>query len=95
MAWYVLLRPLRPELDGQDPFQICGRLCQTRKPPTLVTKDLSLKIILIFPQKIVLVNLTVRGQFDRTRSICPYSLLIARSKYIRWMRRQLNNVAAT
>jgi hypothetical protein len=21
---YVLLRPLRPELDGQDPFQICG-----------------------------------------------------------------------
>jgi hypothetical protein len=22
MVWYVLLRPLRPELDGQDPFQI-------------------------------------------------------------------------
>jgi hypothetical protein len=27
----VLLRPLRPELDGQDPFQISGLLCQTRK----------------------------------------------------------------
>jgi hypothetical protein len=36
MAWYVLLRPLRPELDGQDPFQICGRLSQTRKTLTLV-----------------------------------------------------------
>jgi hypothetical protein len=24
-----------PELDGQYPFQICGRLCQTRKTPTL------------------------------------------------------------
>jgi hypothetical protein len=24
-----------PELDGQDPFQ-SGRLCQTRKTPTLV-----------------------------------------------------------
>jgi hypothetical protein len=23
-------------LDGQDPFQICGVLCQTRKTPTLV-----------------------------------------------------------
>jgi hypothetical protein len=22
MVWYVLLRPLRPELDGQDLFQI-------------------------------------------------------------------------
>jgi hypothetical protein len=22
-------------LDSQDPFQICGRLCQTRKTPTL------------------------------------------------------------
>jgi hypothetical protein len=31
----VLLRPLGPELNGQDPFQICGRLCQTRKTPTL------------------------------------------------------------
>jgi hypothetical protein len=30
MVWYVLLQPLRPELNGQDPFQICGRLCQTR-----------------------------------------------------------------
>jgi hypothetical protein len=29
MVWYVLLRPLRPELNGQDPFQICERLCQT------------------------------------------------------------------
>jgi hypothetical protein len=28
------LRPLRPELDGQDPFQICGGLCQTRKTLT-------------------------------------------------------------
>jgi hypothetical protein len=36
MVWYVLLRPRRPELDGQDPFQICGILCQTRKTPTLV-----------------------------------------------------------
>jgi hypothetical protein len=35
MVWYILLRPLRLELDGQDPFQICGRLCQTRKTPTL------------------------------------------------------------
>jgi hypothetical protein len=35
MVRYVLLRPLRPELDGQDPFQICGRLCQTRKTSTL------------------------------------------------------------
>jgi hypothetical protein len=36
--WYgtnVLLRPLRPELVGQDPFQISGLLCQTRKTPTL------------------------------------------------------------
>jgi hypothetical protein len=23
MVWYVLRRPLRPELNGQDPFQIC------------------------------------------------------------------------
>jgi hypothetical protein len=22
MVWHVLLRPLRPELDGQNPFQI-------------------------------------------------------------------------
>jgi hypothetical protein len=36
MVWYVLLRPLRPELNGQDPFQICGGLFQTRKTPTLV-----------------------------------------------------------
>jgi hypothetical protein len=35
MVWYVLLQPLRPELDGQDPFQISGLLCQTRKTPTL------------------------------------------------------------
>jgi hypothetical protein len=35
IVWYVLLRPLRPELDGQDPFQISGLLCQTRKTPTL------------------------------------------------------------
>jgi hypothetical protein len=35
MVWYVLLRPLRPELNVQDPFQICGGLCQTRKTPTL------------------------------------------------------------
>jgi hypothetical protein len=33
---FVLLWPQRPELDGQDPFQICGVLCQTRKTPTLV-----------------------------------------------------------
>jgi hypothetical protein len=26
---------LRPELDGQDPFSICGGLCPTRKTPTL------------------------------------------------------------
>jgi hypothetical protein len=36
MVWYVLLQPLRPDLDGQDPFQISGLLCQTRKTPTLV-----------------------------------------------------------
>jgi hypothetical protein len=35
MVWYVLLRPLRPELEGQDPFQNIGLLCQTRKTPTL------------------------------------------------------------
>jgi hypothetical protein len=35
MVWYVLLRPLRPELDGQDPFQKSGLLCQTSKTPTL------------------------------------------------------------
>jgi hypothetical protein len=35
MVRYVLLWPLRPELDSQDPFQICGFLCQTRKTPTL------------------------------------------------------------
>jgi hypothetical protein len=34
--FYVLLRPLRPELDGQDPFQISGLLCQTRKTSTLI-----------------------------------------------------------
>jgi hypothetical protein len=27
MVRFVLLRPLRPELDGQDPFQISGLLC--------------------------------------------------------------------
>jgi hypothetical protein len=32
---YILLWPLRPELDSQDPFKICGGLCQTRKTPTL------------------------------------------------------------
>jgi hypothetical protein len=37
MVRYVLMWPLRPELDGQDPFQICGRLCRTRKTPTLAT----------------------------------------------------------
>jgi hypothetical protein len=26
----------RPELDGQDPFQFCGLLCQTRNTPTLI-----------------------------------------------------------
>jgi hypothetical protein len=30
MVWYVLLRLLRPEVDGQEPFQICGGLCQTK-----------------------------------------------------------------
>jgi hypothetical protein len=40
MVWYVLLRPRRPEQDGQDPFQICGVLCQTRKTPTLVVKKM-------------------------------------------------------
>jgi hypothetical protein len=39
MVWCVLLRPLMPELNGQDPFQICGGLCQTRKKPTLVAFD--------------------------------------------------------
>jgi hypothetical protein len=32
---------LRPELDGQDPFQISGLLCQTRKTPTLTQRKLS------------------------------------------------------
>jgi hypothetical protein len=40
MACYVLLRPLRRELDGQDPFQISGLLCQTRKTPTLAARFL-------------------------------------------------------
>jgi hypothetical protein len=35
MVWYVLLRPLIPELDGKYPFQISGLLCQTRKTTTL------------------------------------------------------------
>jgi hypothetical protein len=39
------LRPLRPELDGQDPFQISGLLCQTRKTPTL-TKILDFKFLI-------------------------------------------------
>jgi hypothetical protein len=34
MVWYVLLRYLRPKLDSQDPFHICGGLCQTRKTST-------------------------------------------------------------
>jgi hypothetical protein len=38
MVRYVLLWPLRPELDGQDPFKICGGLCQTRKTPTLALR---------------------------------------------------------
>jgi hypothetical protein len=28
--------PILKGLDGQDPFQICGGLCQTRKTLTLV-----------------------------------------------------------
>jgi hypothetical protein len=35
MVWYVLLRPLRPELDGQDPFQImesCVKLFIKTRP---------------------------------------------------------------
>jgi hypothetical protein len=33
MVWYVLLQPLRPELNGQDPFQI-------RKTPTFFLQPL-------------------------------------------------------
>jgi hypothetical protein len=44
MVWYVLLRPLTPELDGHldNPFQICGGLCQTRKT-TLEIRDIYYK----------------------------------------------------
>jgi hypothetical protein len=31
MVWYVLLRPLRPELNGQDPFQICEAFVKLEK----------------------------------------------------------------
>jgi hypothetical protein len=31
MVWYVLLRPLRPELNGQDPFQICEACVKLEK----------------------------------------------------------------
>jgi hypothetical protein len=37
MVWHVLLWPLLPDLDGQDPFQISGLLCQTRKTLTLAS----------------------------------------------------------
>jgi hypothetical protein len=57
MVCYVLLRPLRPELDGQDPFQICGGLCQTRKTPTLdenvfQTPQSSRKTLSLYPRAI-------------------------------------------
>jgi hypothetical protein len=48
MVWYVFLRPRRPELDGQDPFQICGVLCQTRKTPTLDKNKQSHRPLLTF-----------------------------------------------
>jgi hypothetical protein len=43
MVWYVLRRPLRPEPNGQDPFQICEACVnsQTRKTPTLTTRTTS------------------------------------------------------
>jgi hypothetical protein len=41
MVRYVLLRP---ELDDQDPFQICEGLCQTRKTPNLGTLFLLIMI---------------------------------------------------
>jgi hypothetical protein len=44
MVWYVLQRPRRPKLDGQDPFQICGVLCQTRKTPTLAIRARGYKV---------------------------------------------------
>jgi hypothetical protein len=62
MVWYVLLRPLRPELDGQDPFQISGLLCQTRKTPTL--GNLQKKSISNFNQgtfKVLNIYSNVRG----------------------------------
>jgi hypothetical protein len=31
MVWYVLLRPLRRELNGQDPFQICEACVKLEK----------------------------------------------------------------
>jgi hypothetical protein len=31
MVRYVLLSPLRPELDGQDPFQICEACVKLEK----------------------------------------------------------------
>jgi hypothetical protein len=31
MVWYVLLRPLRPELNSQDPFQICEACVKLEK----------------------------------------------------------------
>jgi hypothetical protein len=61
MVWYVLLRPLRQKLNGQDTFQICGRFCQTRKTPTLdwliflvtvVMKQLKKQVFKIVAQKV-------------------------------------------
>jgi hypothetical protein len=31
IVWYVLLRPLRPELNSQDPFQICEACVKLEK----------------------------------------------------------------
>jgi hypothetical protein len=31
MVWYDLLQPLKPELNGQDPFQICEACVKLEK----------------------------------------------------------------
>jgi hypothetical protein len=31
MVWYDLLQPLRPKLNGQDPFQICEAYVKLEK----------------------------------------------------------------
>jgi hypothetical protein len=49
-----------PELNGQDPFQICEGLCQTRKTPTLVLSEIQLLIRCLYSSKTGISSSTVR-----------------------------------